>query len=50
MALHLNTQDLILLYLFNNMKENVQRAVFKQSVKKTLVQFRARADNLNADV
>ena len=50
MALHLNTQGLILLYLFNNMKENVQRAVFKQSVKKSLAQFKARADNLNAYV
>ena len=27
-----------------------QRAVFKQSVKRNLVQLRARADNLNADV
>ena len=32
------------------MKENVQRAVFKQSVKKSLAQFKTRADNLNADV
>ena len=27
-----------------------QRAVFKQSLKRNLVQLRARADNLNADV
>ena len=27
-----------------------ERAVFKQSVKRNLVQLRARADNLNADV